>query len=220
MWARRAEVASLRWENLRVVENEHHFDFIGKWGIRKWARIPTGLYRELLKVRTDSPYVFAAYTDQLREHYRRSLHPLTAKIVGADFDPELLYRWFHTKIRKWADVTGRERASHHSFRKTALQAARRGDDRNGQIAQDARVTEAVMMRHYVDEADEELRAASNRTYARLLAGISPKVAERYGYMAEEEGASLEDRLNAAVAAKDWKRAQELLDELSRGGEQR
>ena len=73
-----------------------------------------------------------------------------------------------------------------------------------------------MMRHYVDEADEELRAASNRTYARLLAGLSPRVAERYGYLADEEGASLEDQLKAAVAAKDWKRAQELLEELSRG----
>ncbi len=50
MWARRAEVASLRWENLRIVGNEYHFDFIGKWGIRKWARIPTGLYHALLKV--------------------------------------------------------------------------------------------------------------------------------------------------------------------------
>jgi hypothetical protein len=163
-----------------------------------------------------SPYVFAAYTAQLREHYRQSAHPKTVKIVGSGFDPELLYRWFHTKIRKWADATGRERASHHAFRKTALQMARRGDDRNGQVAQDARVTEAVMMRHYVDEADEELRAASNRTYARLLAGLSPKVAERYGYVAAEEGASLEDQLKAAVAAKDWKRAQELLEELSRG----
>jgi hypothetical protein len=47
-----------------------------------------------------------------------------------------------------------------------------------------------MMRHYVDVADEELRAASNRTYARLLRGLSPKVAERYGYVADEEGGQL------------------------------
>ena len=73
-----------------------------------------------------------------------------------------------------------------------------------------------MMRHYVDETDEELRQASNRTYARLLAGISPKVAERYGYMAEEEGVSLQDRLAAAVAAKDWTLAQKLLDRLELG----
>lgn len=126
----------------------------------------------------------------------------------------LLYRWFHTKIRKWADVTGRERASHHSFRKTALQTARRGDDRNGQVAQDAKVTESVMLRHYVDETDEELRQASNRTYGRLLAALSPKVAERYGYRAEEEGATLEARLAAAVAAKDWTLAKALLDRLS------
>ncbi len=215
MWARRAEVASLRWDDLHVVGKERHFDFIGKWGIRKWARIPAGLYRELAEVRTDRPYVFAAYTDQLREHYRRTPHPLTAKIVGSEFDPELLYRWFHAKIRKWAEVTGRERASHHAFRKTALQTASRGDDRNVQVAQDAKITEAVMLlRHYVDETDDEFRQASNRTYARLLAGLNPKVAERYGYRAEEEGASLEDRLAAAVNAKDSPLAKELLDRLS------
>ena len=213
MWARRAEVASLRWENLRIVGNEHHFDFIGKWGIRKWARIPTGLYQELLMVRTDSPYVFASYTEQLREHYQQSARPQTAKKVGLEFDPELLYGWFHTKIKKWAEVTGRERASHHSFRKTALQTARRGDDRNGQVAQDAKVTEAVMMRHYVDETDEELRQASNRTYFRLVAAISPQVAQRYGFRADEEGVSLEDQLAAAVKAKDWLLAKELLARL-------
>ena len=213
MWARRAEVASLRWENLRIVGNEYHFDFIGKWGIRKWARIPKGLHTELSDVKIDSPYVFAAYTDQLRDNYQRGPYPETAKIVGPEFDPELLYRWFHTKIRKWADVTGRERASHHSFRKTALQTARRGDDRNSQVAQDARVTESVMMRHYVDETDEELRQASNRTFGRLIAALSPKVAERYGYRADEEGLSLEDQLAAAVRAKDWLLAKELLARL-------
>lgn len=219
MSARRAEVASLQWEeNLRAVRNEYHFDFVGKWGIRKWARIPAGLYRELLTLRTDSPYVFAAYTEQLREHYRRGPYPETAKIVGPEFDPELLYRWFHTKIRKWADATGRERASHHSFRKTALQTARRGDNRNEQVAKDARVTENVMMRHYVNEEDEELCAASNRTYRRLVAAVSPKVAERYGYVADEEGMSLEDRLAAAVAAKDWELAKKLLVELSGDGQ--
>ena len=117
-------------------------------------------------------------------------------------------------MRKWAEITGRERASHHSFRKTALQMVRRGDDRNGQLAQDARVTEAVMMRHYVDENDEELRHASNRTYGRLIAGLPPKVAERYGYMAQDEGVGLEDRLMAAVTSKDWILAQKILDQLS------
>ena len=217
MWARRAEVASLCWENLRIVGNEHHFDFIGKWGIRKWARIPTALYQDLLKVRTDSPYVFAAYNEQLKRHYRQCPNPHTAKTIGPRFDPELLYRWFHIKMRKWAEETGRERASHHAFRKTALQTARRGDDRNENVARDARVTQAVMMRHYVDETDEELRQASNRTYRRLIAGLSLEVANRYGFNGDEEGFDLEERLKAAVAAKDWKQAGEILKELSSQG---
>ena len=84
----------------------------------------TALYQDLLKVRTDSPYVFAAYNEQLKRHYRQCPNPHTAKTIGPRFDPELLYRWFHIKMRKWAEETGRERASHHAFRKTALQTAR------------------------------------------------------------------------------------------------
>ena len=71
-----------------------------------------------------------------------------------------------------------------------------------------------MLRHHVDETDDEIRQASNRTYARLLAGLNPKVAERYRYRAEEEGASLEDRLAAAVNAKAWPLVKEFLDRLS------
>ncbi len=44
VWGRRSEVAGLRWENLRKIEGEYHFDYVGKWGVRKWARIPPGLY--------------------------------------------------------------------------------------------------------------------------------------------------------------------------------
>jgi len=39
-WARREEVAGLKWDDLRVVEDEIHFDTVGKWGIEKWFRIP------------------------------------------------------------------------------------------------------------------------------------------------------------------------------------
>ena len=74
-----------------------------------------------------------------------------------------------------------------------------------------------MMRHYVDETDEELRQASNRTYRRLIAGLSLEVANRYGFNGDEEGFDLEERLKAAVAAKDWKQAGKILKELSSQG---
>ena len=72
IWARKAEVAGLKWENLRIVGDEYHFDFVGKWGIRKWARIPKQLYDELVKFKTTSPYVFGSFTSQLRKHYMRN----------------------------------------------------------------------------------------------------------------------------------------------------
>ena len=58
--------------------DECHFDFVGKWGIRKWARIPKQLYDELVKSQTSSPYVFGGFTDQLRKYHKRR-HPAWRK---------------------------------------------------------------------------------------------------------------------------------------------
>ena len=70
MWARRSEVTSLCWEDVRIIHGECHFNFIGKKGVRKWARIPVAVYEQLSQAKTDSPYVFAAYNDQLRRHHQ------------------------------------------------------------------------------------------------------------------------------------------------------
>ena len=46
-WARREEVAGLKWEDLRIVGDEFHFDTVGKWGVEKWFRIPWGRSRRI-----------------------------------------------------------------------------------------------------------------------------------------------------------------------------
>jgi hypothetical protein len=101
----------------------------------------------------------------------------------------------------------------HVFRKTALQHARRGEDINRLVAQDARVSESVMMTNYVKEEDEELRAGSNRTFHRILASLSPEVAQRYGH-AEVVVDSLVRQLHDATAAKNWPLAAELAARLA------
>lgn len=95
------------------------------------------------------------------------------------------------------------------------EAARRGEDRNERVARDARVSRAVMMEHYVDETDEELRQASNRTFYRLIAGMAPEVAERHGYQEAREVIELEEQLGRAVAAKDWQRANKITKRLAK-----
>ena len=70
-----------------------------------------------------------------------------------------------------------------------------------------------MVRHYVDETDEELRQGSNRTYHRLIAGLSMEVASRYGYEADSEALGLQMRLQAAVNAQDWKTASDIAQQL-------
>ncbi|MBY0526643.1 MAG: hypothetical protein K2R98_24820 [Gemmataceae bacterium] len=99
------------------------------------------------------------------------------------------------------------------FRKTTLQYARRGEDINRMVAQDARVTESVMMTNYVKESDEELRQRSNRTYRRIVASLAPAVAARHGYV-EKAKSDLERRLEAALATQNWDLVQALSARLA------
>jgi hypothetical protein len=83
------------------------------------------------------------------------------------------------------------------------------------VAEDARVSESVMMTHYVEETDPEMREASNRTYRRILASLPAEVARRYGHAEEERPpATEEQQLQQAVAARDWQRVAELSALLS------
>jgi integrase len=204
LWSscRRAEVAGLTWSSLRVVGGEVHFEVIGKAGVEKWFRIPDTLYQELPSVRTESPFVFAAYPAQLRQFYATSPRPSLAKLVGADFSPVCLADWFHERVVAWSSTLPNGRATTHIFRKTSLQHARIGEDVNRQVARDARVSEGVMMASYVKETDEQMRQKSNRTFSRILASLSPEVARRYGHV-EDGQAAPAAQLQAAVAAKNW-----------------
>jgi integrase len=218
LWSsgRRLEVAGLTWPQLRVVASEHHFEIVGKWGVEKWFRVPDGLYRDLLALRTDSEFVFAAYPEQVRRFYEQSHWHGPANNVVGEFDPSNLANWFHKKLKAWAKSLPNPDATTHVFRKTSLQYARSGEDINRQVARDARVSETVLMTNYVRETDEELRAKSNRTYERILASLPPEVARRYGQIlpAVEQ---LEQQIQAAVAAKNWPLAAKLTAELAAGG---
>jgi hypothetical protein len=209
-WGRRAEVMGLSWDSLRTVGNERHFEIVGKWGIDKWFRVPEVLYQELLSLRTDSPFVFAAYPRQLREFYERRDRQRESRMVAVEFKPVNLGDWFHEQIVDWSAKQPKGRATLHVFRKTSLQYARSGEDLNRQVAADARLSEGVMMTNYVKETDEQMRAKSNRMYRRILASLDSKVAQRYGHAETEESLSKE-QLQAAVVAEDWK----LVDELTK-----
>jgi integrase len=215
LWSgcRKLEVAGLTWDMLRVVGDEHHFEVIGKWGVERWFRVPGQLYRELLDLRDpSSPFVFAAYTEQIRQ--RHSDNAGCLKKVRDDYTPANFGRWVYERVKEWAATSGKGHAYLHVFRKTALQHARRGEDINRRVAEDARVGESVMMTAYVKETDDELRARSNRTYARILASLDGEVARQYGH-AEQAAAPLEQQLQSAIAGKDWERAAALSALLAR-----
>jgi integrase len=202
-WGRRDEITRLRWDQLRAIDNEFHFHTLGKWGVEKWFRVPLGLHSNLQAIRTGSPYVFSAYPRQLQDHYRaKGNHHLAAQVKD-EFCPENLGDWFHHRIRDWSGKLPNGRATPHVFRKTSLQIARRGEDLNRQVAKDAKLTEAVMMKNYVNLADGEMRAASNRTFQRLVRSLPPHVAREYGHIIEPETSQeLEAQLRDATERKE------------------
>jgi hypothetical protein len=108
----------------------------------------------------------------------------------------------------WSATLANGPAHVHVFRKTSLQYVRCGEDINRQVANDARVSESLLMTSYVKETDEELRQASNRTFARILANLSAELARRCSYTArQEEG--LEERFRKPVEGCDWSLAAKL-----------
>jgi hypothetical protein len=156
--------------------------------------------------------VFGGFTKQLRKHYIRT-RPGMEKAFNEEFSTEALGWWFNQKLKSWAIRESREHASHHSFRKTALQFARMGEDRSEAVALDARISRSVMVRHYVDDNDEALRARSNRSFYRLISGLSPEVAKRYGYGADSDDLGMEVRLQAAITTRDWQAVRDIAQQL-------
>jgi integrase len=205
LWSacRKLELAGLTWDMLRVVGTERHFEIVGKWGVERWFRVPEPLFVELQRLREPaSRFVFAAYMGQIRR--RNAGNPGCREKIRGDFTAENFGRWLYNRVKEWAAKNGKSGVFLHLFRKTTLQHARRGEDVNRSVARDARLGEQVMLTSYVKETDEERRAGSNRTFARIVAGLPGEVARRYGHE-EACPARLEDQLRAATEARDWGR---------------
>jgi integrase len=212
LWSacRKSEVAGLIWDSFRPVGNECHFEIIGKWGVERWFRLPEALCQELSGIRNGSPFVFAAYTDQLRLF--QSGHQNLINGLDAEFNPKRFGNWFYKRIKEWSESNPKGSAFVHVFRKTTLQYALSGEDIARQVAKDAGVSESVLMTNYAKQTDVEARQRSNRTYQRILASLSPEVAVRYGYV-QDPRSEMENQLRAAIDAKDWVRASELAAKL-------
>ncbi len=216
LWSccRKLEVAGLTWESLRLVKDEVHFEVVGKWGVERWFRIPNPLYRDLLAQRTASPFVFAAYSDQIRRVHAGN--PGCLRKIRPEFDPDNFGRWLYQRMKEWSAEQPGGDACVHVFRKTALQFAHDGEDGEAsqRVAADAGVSEGVLLGHYVRP---KLWRKSNRTFRRILAGLPPEVVSRYGH-AENDRTRLEREIEAAKDAGDWTRVAELATRLGSLGQ--
>jgi GNAT superfamily N-acetyltransferase len=197
-------------EGRPVAAAEVHFEVVGKWGVERWFRIPGPLFRELLVHRTDSPFVFAAYTEQIRRLHADN--PGCLKKVRDEFTPKNFGRWLYERIKDWAATHGGD-AYLHVFRKTGLQFAHDGEEEEAsrKVAADAGVSEKVLLGHYVKP---KLWRQSNRTFRRLLASLPPEVASRYGYV-EDERTRLEREREMATEADNWALVAELAAVIGR-----
>lgn len=217
LWSccRKLEVAGLKWDDLRLVEGQVHFEVEGKWGVERWFRIPDPLYRQMLAHRTASPFVFAAYVDQITKVHAENAAPQEdpAGVHGQE-----LRRWLYERVKDWAVTQPRGTTYLHIFRKTGLQFTHDGEEEetSKRVASDAGVSEAVLLGHYVKP---KLWRKSNRTFRRLLASLPPAVASRYGH-AEDERAQLERQLGEATEAGNWPLVAQLAERLGKRDRQK
>ncbi|WP_166820099.1 hypothetical protein [Thalassoroseus pseudoceratinae] len=213
-YARRREISSLKWSELRLTADEVHFDIVGKWGVRKWFRIPSRLYEDLLRIKTEGDYVFGAYPQQLRQHYLDYGHKGHAGRVRTDFDPSNFGDWFYHRIADWSESLPNGSACVHVFRKTGLQGAVDGEAENEKIAEDACVNVRVMTTHYTKEKERQLRAKSNRMFERIATSLPTEVLIRYGYTPRVID-PLVAKLEQAYRQEDWAEVERLSGELRR-----
>ena len=87
---------------MRVVGGEWHFEVVGKWAVDKWFRVPEAIYQELLAMKTSSPFVFAAYNQQLRRSTNTRPERLQPTMVDKDFNPGISGDWFYLRVRDWS----------------------------------------------------------------------------------------------------------------------
>lgn len=113
-------------------------------------------------MKTKSPFVLAAYSPQLRKHYEALSNRLFASNVSEEFVPRSFVDWFQERLGDWAAAEQRPHAYPHVFRKTALKRARIGEDRLQEVADDAKLTASVLIKHYAPDDDDLMRQASNR----------------------------------------------------------
>lgn len=90
LWSccRKSEIAGLRWDDLRLMGSEVHFEVEGKWGVERCFRIPRPLYEGLLTHRCESPFVFGAYTRQIASVHAEN--PGCLQKIKEEFAPGIL----------------------------------------------------------------------------------------------------------------------------------
>lgn len=135
--------------------------------------------------------------DQIRDFHATEGKKSAARMVK-EFDVYNAGRWFYERVHEWSGGA----ACVHMLRKTVLQYARAGEDASRALSKDARVSEGVMMTHYVKEEDLQHRAASNAMFQRICLSMTPEVARAFGH--EHSGtAVLEQRLRKAIGSRNW-----------------
>lgn len=213
-WARRLEVSSLRWTDVRQVDREWHFESTGKWAVKKWFRLPEALVADLYSLRGESEFVFGCFPEQVRSFHLGNKNPTAAAQVRPDFAPDNLGEWMYRQVVAWSESMPKGSAYLHVFRKTALQFALSGEHIHQTVAKEASVTPAVMRSSYAREMDGELRRMSNGTFDRLRRSLPVEVASRYGY-AEKPADRIIERLDEARSRSDWETVGRLSEELTR-----
>ena len=177
--------------------------------------MPSNLHDALAGISYDSPHDFAAHADQLRQHHLHGPYSHYNRLISTPFVARNRGDWFYRQLVEWSESLPGGHAHTHIFRKTSLQYARSGEDLNREVAKDAKLSESVLMTNYVQETDEEMRRASNRTFNRILSSLGPVIATRYGQpIRKKSREELEAELIGLTAEKNWAEVARIAAELN------
>lgn len=221
LWAcgRLEEMTELRWDWVDSAGYISIPDDAAKWGKGKAVRVPPAFLAELQRHRSDSPFVWAGYVEQLRDYHLTRGHRASAhKLKG--FAPQRLRVTFQKWIAEWGDDSkATDGLSHHNFRKTGLQWSRENQLRSteGDFARAANVTLDVAKKHYTTTPQRIWADLVFRNIASEL-GKDEELAVMMGFEKATAPITPMDAVQAAINAGDWDEAARLLKRLKESGD--
>ena len=196
-WGRIGEMTRMEWSWIQseyvVVPKKK-----GKGGRGKTARLPPAILERLEAIRDpSSPYVFARWVKDMRQHSKRPTRVLS-------FTPDRMLEQMEDLIPTFAEAIGRPEIGHHALRRTAMELGELAELQQAEktSAEKLQTTVGNKRRSYTKRLGKKAFKLADGVYANLTTALHdfPAIATRLGCeplatLAERETEALVGRLS-------------------------